>query len=91
MEKKFSLCATKKNILTLVLSEKKILNKTKNQTPPPLQDKWSVTKNSLIYTAAVLWNNLPDDLRKIANCNQFKNIFLSWSGNECKCNAYKQF
>ena len=45
-EKKFVLCATKKiNILTLVLSEKKILNETKNHNPPPpppLQVKWSV-------------------------------------------------
>ena len=32
----------KKNILTLVLSEKKILNETKNRPPPPLQVKWSV-------------------------------------------------
>ena len=32
-----------KKILTLVLSEKKILNETKNHTPPtPLQVKWSV-------------------------------------------------
>ena len=31
----------KKNILTLVLSEKKILIKTKNHNPP-LQVKWSV-------------------------------------------------
>ena len=30
------------NILTLVLSEKKILNKTKNHNP--LQVKWSVPK-----------------------------------------------
>ena len=42
-EKKNSdLCATKKKyILTLVLSEKKILNETKNHNPP-LQVKWSV-------------------------------------------------
>ena len=34
MEKKFALCTTKKiNILTLVLSEKKILNETKNHNP----------------------------------------------------------
>ena len=34
--KKFALCATKKkNILTLVLSEKKILNEAKNHNPPP--------------------------------------------------------
>ena len=48
-------------------------------------------KNSFKYTAAVLWNALPDDFRKIANFNQFKNILLSWNGNECKCNACKQF
>ena len=35
-EKKIALCATKKiNILTLVLSGKKILNETKNHNPPP--------------------------------------------------------
>ena len=34
--KKFALCATKEiNIQTLVLSEKKILNETKNHKPPP--------------------------------------------------------
>ena len=30
------------NILTLMLSEKKILNETKNHNPSPLQVKWSV-------------------------------------------------
>ena len=44
VKKKFAVCATKKiNILTLVLSEKKILNEAKNHTPPPpFQVKWSV-------------------------------------------------
>ena len=44
--KKFALCATKKiNILTLVLSEIKFLNETKNHSPPPpLKVKWSVPK-----------------------------------------------
>ena len=37
-----ALCNKKKLILTLVLSEKKILNETKNHTPPSLQVKWSV-------------------------------------------------
>jgi hypothetical protein len=37
-EKKIALSATKKiNILTLVLSEKKIPNETKNQNPPPFK------------------------------------------------------
>ena len=44
--KKFRALRDKKvNILTLVLSEKKILNETKNHNPPPpppLQVKWSV-------------------------------------------------
>ena len=31
-------------ILSLVLSEKKILNETKNHNPPSLQVKWSVPK-----------------------------------------------
>jgi hypothetical protein len=41
-EKKIALCVTKKiNILTLVLSENKFLNETKNHNSP-LQVKWSV-------------------------------------------------
>ena len=40
--KKIVLCATKKiNILTLMLSEKKILNEAKNHNPS-LQVKWSL-------------------------------------------------
>ena len=36
-----------KKILSLVLSEKKFLNETKNHNPPPcnLQVKWSVPKD----------------------------------------------
>ena len=39
-KKNFALCTTKK----INMSEKKILNETKNHTPPPppLQVKWSV-------------------------------------------------
>ena len=51
-------------------------------------------KNSFKYTAAVLWNDVilvPDDFRKIANFNQFKNILLSWNGNECKFLYYLYF
>jgi hypothetical protein len=48
-------------------------------------------KNSFKYTAAVLWNDLPNDFRKIANFKQLINILLSGNGNECKCNACNQF
>ena len=49
--KKFSALRDKKiNILTLVLSEKKILNETNNHNPPPpLQVKWSFPKKKYIY------------------------------------------
>ena len=41
--KKIAPCATKKiNVLTLVSSEKKILNEKKTIAPTPLQVKWSV-------------------------------------------------
>ena len=39
---KFRRLRDKKNILTLVLSEEKFLNETKNHTPAPFQVKWSV-------------------------------------------------
>ena len=43
-EEKFcALRDNKNNVLTLVLSGKKILNETKNHNPP-LQVKWSVPK-----------------------------------------------
>jgi hypothetical protein len=48
--KKFRTLRDKKNnILTLVLSEKKFLNETKNYNPP-LQVKWSVPNVDLSYT-----------------------------------------
>ena len=48
--KKIRALRDKKKIRTLVLSEKKILNETKNHNPPssPLQLKWSV-----LYIVAV--------------------------------------
>jgi hypothetical protein len=44
-------------------------------------------KNSFKYAAAVLWNDLPYDYRKISNFNQPKNILKSWNGNVCKCSV----
>ena len=57
LEKTFALCATKKKILTLVLSEKKNLNETKNHNPLPLQVKWSVPKLLLeTYKLLMVWS-----------------------------------
>ena len=71
--KKIVLCATKKiNILTLVLSEKKILNETKNHNPP-LQVKWSVPN---VFPG---FGNYITDIRPMISQNQsckMKNPFL---------------
>ena len=48
-------------------------------------------KYSFKYTAAVLWNDLPDDFRKISDFNQFKNILKSWNGYDCKCSVWADF
>ena len=50
----------KKNILTLVLSEKKILNETKNHNPPPLQVKWSVPYRFCKLTKTDKYENVPE-------------------------------
>ena len=48
-EKKITLCATKKiNILTLVLSEKKILNEAKNHNPPNCKLNGRSLRNQII-------------------------------------------
>jgi hypothetical protein len=65
LEKKIALCATKKiNILTLVLSEKEILNETKNHNPP-FQVKWSVPKTTIYITTAVVEADSIDYTRPI--------------------------
>ena len=50
-EKKFALCTTNKiNILTLVLSEKKILSETKNHNPPFKLNGRSLSPCSYFHT-----------------------------------------
>ena len=75
----------------VVLKNSKYSFRYSNIVEIPRAKTTTYGKNSFKYTAAILWNDLPDDFRKIANLNQCKNILLSWNGNECKCNACKQF
>jgi hypothetical protein len=49
--KKFRALRDKKNILTLVLSEKKILNETKNHNPPPSSQMVGSLLKMLVMTA----------------------------------------
>ena len=60
MEKNFAHCATKKiNILTLVLSGKKILNETKNHNPPFKLNGRSLNRSKVtkkVYDRSHLYN-----------------------------------
>ncbi|XP_052088195.1 uncharacterized protein LOC127725306 [Mytilus californianus] len=48
----------------------------------PRVRKLTYGKNSLKYTAAVLWNDLPDEFRGIANFSQLQKLLKSWNGND---------
>ena len=42
---------------------------------------------SFRFSAAKLWNSLPNEFRSIASFNQFKNVINGWNGDICHCAA----
>ena len=46
-------------------------------------------KNTLRFSAAVLWNDLPDQFRNESNFKTFTSLLQNWSGNDCKCSFCK--
>ena len=44
-------------------------------------------KKSFRYSAAELWNDLPEYIRSVGNFNQFTNLLQSWNGKIYKCTA----
>ena len=67
-KKNSRLARQKKKILSLVLSEKKILNETKNHNPPPLQVKWSVPKDGQTNNIRIIRIRYPCPVRNVASC-----------------------
>ena len=43
--------------------------------------------NSFRYTAAKLWNDLPDNIRKASSFGMFRSMIKSWGGESCRCTA----
>ena len=41
--------------------------------------------NSFRYTAAILWNSLPQHFMEVTNFNQFKSLINAWNGESCNC------
>ena len=46
--------------------------------------------NSFRYQAAILWNSLPEEARKITSFNHFKQLIKTWNSASCKCSLCKQ-
>ena len=44
-------------------------------------------KQSFRYTAAVLWNELPEHIRSTSDFDVFKNLVSRWEGDHCQCVA----
>lgn len=42
---------------------------------------------SFRYSAAKIWNELPQHLRNETNLNQFSKLISTWSGSSCSCSA----
>ena len=75
--KYFTLCATKKiNILTLVLSEKKILNETKNHSPPP---PFKLNGRSLTMSKSEISNSIGKIKNEISGLDRVSNKMIKHS------------
>jgi hypothetical protein len=45
--------------------------------------------HSFRYSGATLWNELPNELRKVSSLSQFKSLINSLSGGSCRCGSCK--
>ena len=83
--KKIALGATKKNILTLVLSEKKILNETKNHNPPCKLNGWSLINlwNSFSFEVFVSIISVYNPYRRFASSCRWARRISFGSNTTC--------
>ena len=51
--------------------------------PKPRTTRYGI--NSFRFTAAKLWNNLPNHFRQISSFNTFKSLLMYWNGSVCSC------
>ena len=45
--------------------------------------------HSFRCAGATLWNELPNELRKVSSLSQFKSLMNSWSGGSCRYGSCK--
>ena len=73
----------------LVRNENKITFRYNNQVIIPRVRTTTHGLNSFRYSAAKLWNELPDNFRTTSSFSQFKRLIENWNGFNCKCRACK--
>ena len=73
----------------LVRNENKITFRYNNQVIIPRVRTTTHGLNSFRYSAAKLWNELPDNFRTTSSFSQFKRLIENWNGFSCKCRACK--
>lgn len=56
-----------------------------NTTEIPQVRTSSYGVNSFRYSAAKLWNSLPQNFRDETNFNQFRSLIGAWTGESCHC------
>ena len=70
------------------LFEKKELNynlRDSNKINQPLVNTKKFGIHSLRYSGALLWNQLPFDVKNSTDLKTFKNLIKKWDGSSCKC------
>ena len=46
-------------------------------------------KSTFSYKAAVVWNSLPNELRKVEDFGELRRLVHTWGGSSCKCSMCK--
>ncbi|KAH3795761.1 hypothetical protein DPMN_149321 [Dreissena polymorpha] len=55
------------------------------ELPRPRTERFG--RNSFGYSAASMWNSLPDTFRQCSSYNQFRSLIDQWNGPDCNCSA----
>ncbi len=55
------------------------------EIPRPRTERYG--RNSFRYSAASMWNSLPDTFRLCSSYTQFKSLIDQWNGLDCSCSA----
>lgn len=58
-----------------------------NRAELPQVNTTKYGKNSFRFSAARLWNDLPQHYRDVTNYNQFRSLVASWNGGSCRCSG----